>query len=78
MIEEGTAFGRRYGAMPGQGEDSLALWPELPGEEEERGMYYLAQSLLGEAGYEQYEISNFPGQSADAAITWATGQGRNT
>lgn len=59
MIEEGTAFGRRYGAMPGQGEDSLALWPELPGEEEERGMYYLAQSLLGEAGYEQYEISNF-------------------
>lgn len=58
MIEEGTAFGSRYGKM-GPPDERLAGWPKLPDEEEERQMYYMAQNLLGEAGYEQYEISNF-------------------
>lgn len=38
---------------------------ELPAEDEEREMYYLTDELLGSAGYERYEISNYakPGYS---------------
>lgn len=35
------------------------IFQNLPSDEEERKMYYRIQSLLKEAGYEQYEISNF-------------------
>lgn len=45
IVEEGTPFARR----------ELIL----PTEEEERRMYEVTGTLLGEAGYEQYEISNY-------------------
>lgn len=35
------------------------IFKDLPEDEEERKMYYLIQNRLKEAGYEQYEISNF-------------------
>ena len=49
IVEEGTEFHRLY--RDGQ--------LELPGEEEDRNMYYAASALLGSYGYHQYEISNF-------------------
>jgi len=48
-VEEGTVFGRLYN------ENKL----ELPSEDTERNMYYLIKKKLKEAGYNQYEISNF-------------------
>ena len=47
ILEEGTPLYRM--------KDSL----DLPSEEEEYGMYELAISRLGEAGYSHYEISNY-------------------
>ncbi len=49
ILEEGTRFHheQRAGAL------------ELPDEETEADMYQMAMDLLGAAGYEQYEISNF-------------------
>lgn len=47
IIEEGTAF---YDSR-----DKLVL----PDEDAERRMYYRTKELLGEAGYERYEISNY-------------------
>lgn len=47
ILEEGTPFYERR--------DSL----DLPEEEEERQMYELTGSLLREAGYHRYEISNY-------------------
>ena len=35
------------------------IFKDLPSDEDERKMYYLTKKLLNEAGYEQYEISNF-------------------
>lgn len=49
MVEEGTPFYRL------QEEGKL----DLPGEEEERLMYYRTRELLGQAGYGRYEISNY-------------------
>lgn len=49
IIEEGTAFYKLYE------EDKL----KVPEEEVEREMYNLAKSKLLEAGYYQYEISNY-------------------
>jgi oxygen-independent coproporphyrinogen-3 oxidase len=34
-------------------------YPPVPGEDEEREMYYLTEQLLAKHGYEHYEISNF-------------------
>jgi len=48
-IEEGTVFGKLYR------ENNL----KLPAEDIEREMYYLIKKKLKEAGYNQYEISNF-------------------
>lgn len=50
IIEEGTPFYERM-----NGNFPLAL----PGEDEEREIYYAAGELLGKAGYLQYEISNY-------------------
>ncbi|NLL80122.1 MAG: oxygen-independent coproporphyrinogen III oxidase [Clostridiales bacterium] len=47
IIEEGTYFAQHAGEL------------ELPQEEEERRMYYLTGEMLGRAGYERYEISNY-------------------
>lgn len=52
MLEEGTPFYDRYG----EGTDGAR---ELPDEDAERQMYYDAGKLLGQAGYERYEISNY-------------------
>ncbi|MCR4740864.1 MAG: radical SAM family heme chaperone HemW [Lachnospiraceae bacterium] len=52
MIEENTPFYDRYA-------EGAPHEHELPGEDEERKLYYLTRDTLGEAGYEQYEISNF-------------------
>ena len=49
IIEEGTAFYKLYE------DDKL----NLPSEDEERKMYHLAKKILDEAGYKQYEISNY-------------------
>ncbi|MDZ7616929.1 MAG: radical SAM family heme chaperone HemW [Patescibacteria group bacterium] len=49
MVEEGTPLARdiEAGTLP------------LPDEAADRAMYELARRILGEHGYEQYEISNF-------------------
>ncbi len=47
ILEEGTEFYER--------QEELAL----PGEEEERRMYYRTKELLAQAGYMRYEISNY-------------------
>ncbi len=49
IVEEGTPFYalRERGKLP------------LPDEETERGMYYLTEELLGNAGLLRYEISNY-------------------
>ncbi|MCM1117805.1 MAG: radical SAM family heme chaperone HemW [bacterium] len=49
ILEEGTAFIRRYEA----GE------LKLPDEETERELYGLTEQVLGEYGYRRYEISNY-------------------
>ncbi len=52
IIEENTPFYASYGPR-GTKTD------ELPSEEAERAMYHRTRELLFEAGYRQYEISNF-------------------
>lgn len=52
IIEEGTPFYERY--KPGGREEYL-----LPDEDMERQMYYDTGEILGAAGYERYEISNY-------------------
>jgi oxygen-independent coproporphyrinogen-3 oxidase len=49
IIEEGTPFYGLYGAGS----------PELPDEDTDREMYYLAEDVLSANGFHQYEISNF-------------------
>ncbi|MGN0334950.1 MAG: radical SAM family heme chaperone HemW [Lachnospiraceae bacterium] len=49
IIEEGTPFFELYDAHP----------ELLPGEEEERQMYYDTGRILKQYGYERYEISNY-------------------
>ena len=52
IIEEGTPFYKLYGGNS-KGEK------ELPSEEEEREIYKQTETLLMEAGYHRYEISNY-------------------
>ena len=49
IIEEGTPFFKQYE------EDQL----DLPDEETERDMYYRTKTMLDEAGFSRYEISNY-------------------
>ena len=84
IIEEGTPFGDRYPErIDGEGlseEDSKgsgsmqACW-QLPTEEEDRQMYHLTKSILAEAGYERYEISNYArsGQECRHNVGYWTG-----
>lgn len=52
IVEEGTPFYEKYGeGKPGEN--------ELPSEEEERAMYKRTKEILGQYGYERYEISNY-------------------
>lgn len=49
IIEEGTPFYEKYHGHP----------ELLPGEDEEREMYYATKQFLQEQGFERYEISNY-------------------
>ncbi|MDO5550248.1 MAG: radical SAM family heme chaperone HemW [Lachnospiraceae bacterium] len=55
--------------------DPLYQWPPLVDEEEERRMYHLTKTLLEDAGYQRYEISNYakPGQECRHNIGYWTG-----
>lgn len=64
IIEEGTRFWDLYGEDKHFSQNSTHSYDEsaiigLPGEDEEREMYYLTQQLLHEHGYERYELSNY-------------------
>ncbi|MEG2349137.1 MAG: radical SAM family heme chaperone HemW [Hungatella sp.] len=65
IIEEGTPFYERYHDHP----------ELLPGEKEEREIYYATGKLLKEQGYERYEISNYakPGYECRHNIGYWTG-----
>lgn len=52
QIEDGTEFAKRYG----EGGPERA---QLPDEDTDRAMYELTGTLLEEAGYTRYEISNY-------------------
>lgn len=64
IIEEGTPFGDYYGESPldengAKGSLTMAGWPPLMDEEEDREIYHLTGKVLEEAGYHRYEISNY-------------------
>ncbi len=52
IIEEGTSFYDRY-------REGTEGFGELPGEEEDRRMYYRTKEILQANGYYRYEISNY-------------------
>ncbi|MEG1848289.1 MAG: radical SAM family heme chaperone HemW [Lachnospiraceae bacterium] len=56
IIEEGTPYYDRYAVM---GTNSSHQYPSLPEEDTDRTMYELTKTILLEAGYERYEISNY-------------------
>lgn len=61
IVEEGTPFFSRYVEdlkRQEAGEDCLIL----PSEEAERRMYQRTKEMLGQCGYERYEISNYAKQ----------------
>lgn len=68
IVEEGTPFYERFG--PSGKEAGL-----LPGEEEEREMYWRTKEVLSQAGYRQYEISNYarPGKECRHNLCYWTG-----
>ena len=82
IIEEGTPFGERYPErLDGTEEGSAgsvvgreSQW-QLPTEEEDRQMYHLTKSILAEAGYHRYEISNYsrPGYECRHNVGYWTG-----
>lgn len=55
IIEEGTPFFDLYGAENDQNAETL----KLPDEEEDRRIYEMTGQVLGQYGYERYEISNY-------------------
>ena len=59
IIEEGTPFYTLYGEEKEALERTGEAQKHLPSEEEERQMYELTGKLLEDAGYHQYEISNY-------------------
>lgn len=52
IIEEGTKFWEEYG-------ENKPREDELPSEEDERSMYHATKTILAEAGYGRYEVSNY-------------------
>ncbi len=65
MVEEGTPFYELYHGRPDL----------LPGEDEEREMYYATKQFLREQGFRRYEISNYakPGRECRHNIGYWTG-----
>ena len=54
----------------------MGIMPPLPGEDEERKIYYLTEEILGNFGYEHYEISNYARQGHECRhneIYWERG-----
>ena len=77
IIEEGTPFYEKYRKQAearAEGQEGADIWP-LPSEEDERGMYRITEELLGKAGYDHYEISNYskPGFACRHNIGYWTG-----
>ena len=77
IIEEGTPFYEKYGKQAearAEGREDAAIRP-LPSEEDERTMYRITEELLGKAGYDHYEISNYskPGYACRHNIGYWTG-----
>ena len=52
IVEEGTPFAEQYG-------EGTPKHYELPTEEEERQMYRRTETILNDAGFHRYEISNY-------------------
>jgi len=52
IVEEGTPFNEKYG-------EGKVLEDELPSEDEDRAIYHRTKEMLENAGYHQYEISNY-------------------
>ena len=48
ILEEGTYLA-----------DNIDKFPPVPDEEEDRRMYHITKQILGNAGYERYEVSNY-------------------
>ena len=66
IIEEGTPFYEHYGVSAeesgktaGSMPEGSRTWPPLPDEDTERRMYERTGKILAEAGFRQYEISNY-------------------
>lgn len=86
IIEEGTPFGDRYGQKEEEQKEQKSdmfgnrrgldedPW-QLPTEDEDRHMYHLTKSVLAEAGYDRYEISNYahPGFACRHNVGYWTG-----
>lgn len=72
IIEEGTPFYQRYGE---DCQTENMQFPMLPEEEVERKMYRQTESILKQAGYERYEISNYAkrGFACHHNLTYWTG-----
>ena len=58
IVEEGTPFYESYHA-DAEARDKGGRPQYLPDEDEERRMLYLGREMLCDAGYHQYEISNY-------------------
>lgn len=72
---QGPIIGDFWHGRDSKKPDPLYQWPPLVDEEEERRMYHLTKTLLAEAGYQRYEISNYakPGQECRHNIGYWTG-----
>lgn len=81
IIEEGTPFYERYGekeeydGQPNVDGHEQKLFPSLPDEETERRMYHRTHTLLKQAGFGRYEISNYAkkGYECRHNLTYWTG-----
>ena len=66
ILEEGTYLA-----------DNIDKFPPVPDEEEDRRMYHITKQILGNAGYERYEISNYsrPGfECRNNLLYWNRGE----
>ena len=62
ILEEGTYLA-----------DNIDKFPPVPDEEEDRRMYHITKQILGNAGYERYEISNYSRPGFECGIIFCIG-----